>query len=56
MTPETKKRISELNEQIKATNIMIAYHQDRLKHYKEEKQKLNAELDTLKDDFWDEDG
>lgn len=56
MSPEIKERIAELNKQIKAANIMISYHQDRLKHYKEEKQQLNAELATLKDDFWEDDG
>ena len=55
MSPETAKQITDLNKRINEDNIMIAYYQDRLKHYKEEKQKLQAELDNLRDDFWEDD-
>lgn len=55
MTPETKKRISELNEQIKQADTMIAYFKDRIKRYNDEKQNLLSELATMKDDFWEDD-
>ena len=55
MSPETAKQITDLNKRINEDNIMIAYYQDRLKHYKEEKQKLQTELDNLRDDFWEDD-
>lgn len=54
MSPEDKKRVAELKEQIRKTNIMISYHQKKLQQYREEKRKLHDELDTLKDDFWND--
>ena len=54
MSPENKKKYTELQDAIRKINIMISYHQKRLQDYKDEKKKLQAEMDTLKDDFWND--
>lgn len=56
MSPEIAKEIAALNKEISKIDIMIAYFQDRLKRYKEEKKKLQNDLASMKDDFWEDDG
>ena len=56
MSQKTEQQIAELKEKIRKANIMISYHQKRIKDFKAEKEKLRIELDLLRDDFWDDDG
>ena len=49
-----EETIRKINDEIRQCNIMIGYHQMKIKKYRQEKHRLHQELDTLKDGYWDD--
>lgn len=56
MDSQAEKKVAELKVKIGEANAMKNYYQKMVNKYRDLVKQLLAELDDLRDDFWEDDG